>query len=544
MSASLVREKESSSDSERGALYERLFSKLDARYPPPFDNSILPDLEPLPSWEDWLQIYFPHVCTHPFAERHKRLWEWFESLEPGERPRPRVEVWPRGGAKSSTAELAIARLASTLKRHFALYVSETQDQANLHVSAVATHLETLGIQRALNAYGNSRGWRLNMLRTADGFNVLAFGLDAAGRGVKLDQYRPDLMLFDDIDNHDDSLKTVDKKINTITSALIPAGSRDCAILFLQNLIYEDSILSMLSDDRADFLLSREVAQEPAVIGLQTEIVTREDGARAYAITGGVATWEGQSLAICEEQITEWGLKAFLREAQHEVKGAGGFVFNPDMMPVVEPGDVPPLLSLCLAWDLAATEGGGNWTVGFLLGKANNGTYYVLAVLRGQWSSERVRGCIALAQRHYRLLYDSALRLHIPQDGGQAGKDQAQQFRTALQDDAPRIEPVTGKKATRATGAAKETNLGNVYLVNQPLPAFLAEAHSATGNRALMEDLSTVRWHRDLKWELRRFREDETDQQDDQVDGFSDAFNELSGYRPMKQAFRKSRGGYA
>src|SRR4051794_24966006 len=70
------------------------------------------------TWEEWLRKHFPRVCTHPFAERHTRLWDWFERLAPGDKPRPRVELWPRGGAKSTTTELGCVRVGVKLTRRF------------------------------------------------------------------------------------------------------------------------------------------------------------------------------------------------------------------------------------------------------------------------------------------------------------------------------------------------------------------------------------------------------------------------------------------
>lgn len=449
-------------------------------------------------WREWLRLNFPSVTTAPFGERHLRLWEWFEQLEPGKRPRPRVEVWPRGGAKSTTTELGCVRSCVRLSRRYALYVSETQEQADKHIGAIASFLEAAGVERAVNQYGTSKGWRRQELRTANGFNVSAYGLDTAARGVKLDQYRPDLIIFDDLDSQDDSARTTEKKINALTTAIIPAGSSDCAMLFLQNLIHEESIFSQLVDGRADFLHDRDPAcVEPAIRGLVTEKVDRGDGLFVYRITGGEPTWAGQSLTTCERQINEWGLRAFLREAQHEVRGASGWFFDVAALRYVEAADVPPDLRLCRGWDLAATQDGGDHTAGIKIGVAPNGQTFVLDVRRGQWSSEKVRAEIARAAEE-----DGKLcRLRLPQDPGQAGKAQAEQFREQFRDFHPRILPVTGDKATRATGFAEAVNRGNVALVK-------------------------ASWNHIFREELRKFREDEPDQVDDQVDAVSEAFNEL------------------
>src|SRR5579862_2553803 len=126
-----------------------------------------------PNYEPWLAEHFSDVASQPLGERHRRLWDWFTAIEPGVRPLPRVEVWPRGGAKSSTAELACAFIGARLSRRFVLYVSDTQDQADHHVQAIASLFATLDVERALSRYGTSKGWRRNQLRTAGGFNVAA-----------------------------------------------------------------------------------------------------------------------------------------------------------------------------------------------------------------------------------------------------------------------------------------------------------------------------------------------------------------------------------
>jgi predicted phage terminase large subunit-like protein len=273
-------------------------------------------------WQAWLERYFASYTFAPFADRHVRFWEWITSLEPGVRPRPRVEIWPRGGAKSSTIELACAYLGSQANpvRHYVLYVSETQAQANKHVASIASMLERVGVRRAVNEYGSSKGWRHEEIRTANNFNITAFGLDSGMRGVKLDEYRPDIIIFDDIDGRHDTPATTQKKIDVITTTVLPAGSADVATVIVQNKIHSNSIVSQLADGRADFLHDRIPATvEPAVHDLAYTLETREDGTHRYRIIGGTATWEGQPLhPTCEDQLNEWGVGAFMREAQHQV----------------------------------------------------------------------------------------------------------------------------------------------------------------------------------------------------------------------------------
>src|SRR5574341_1889200 len=278
-------------------------------------------------WQAWLALFFPKTVSAPFAPRHIEMWEWLESIVPGFRPRPFVAIWPRGGAKSATAELGAVRLGARQARRYAWYVSETQDQADKHVGSIGSLLENKILStyypklasRAVGKYGSSKGWRRNRLHTSSGLTVDALGLDVARRGAKIDDQRPDLIILDDIDDKFDSVAMTLKKMGIISTSIMAAGSNDCAVLFIQNLIAPDSVASRLVDGRADILADK-ILSGPfkAMEGL--EYVTING---LTTITAGSPTWEGQNLKVCQDDINTWGLTAFLQEAQHQVEGVGG-----------------------------------------------------------------------------------------------------------------------------------------------------------------------------------------------------------------------------
>lgn len=483
-----------------------------------------------------------------------------------------MEIWGRGGGKSTTVELGVTYVGHYVHafgRRVCLYISGTQTQADKHVAAIGEQFLKLGVGRAMTEYGHSKGWKHNELRAATGFNVVALGLDSATRGIKLDQFRPDLIILDDVDGREDTPETTRKKIAAITNTILPAGSGlDCAVLFIQNLIHEDSIASMLVDGRADFLHRRRVGPvEVAVQGLAYEKRFDEDLQKfVFVITSGAATWEGQSLSGCEKQLNDWGVNAFLREAQQDVRSASGYFFDSASFGLVEVGAVPELKRVCRAWDLAATQGGGDFTCGVKLGASANGNEYVLDVCRGQWSGDNVR----LALLRCAILDVSAhpsvrVSYHLPRDPAQAGADQALLMGRLLKGDvdwsstdwspylvrlAPEIaafrlvaakhgwdgdqafdsldavamkavlkklrvviEPVSGRKATRAEDWARKVCSGNVSLV------------SGSWNQAFVD-------------EHRRFRADEKHEFDDQVDAASDAHTEICSVSGSTEALRQ------
>lgn len=447
------------------------------------------------------------------------MWRWAAALKPGIRPESLVVILSRGGGKSTTVQLIVAWIGQSVRRRYALYVSSTQDQADKHVSAIAPKLDKLGIGRALNKYGNSKGWRRNILRASNGFNVEALGLDTAARGIKLadelGDHRPDLIILDDIDTERDTPNATAKKVESLRSAIIPAGSTDCAVIAVQNMVLDGGVFSQLADGSADFLRRRMPALVvPAVVGLEYE--PYQDGERTlYRITGGTAAWEGQDLATCELQMNDWGLAAFLREAQHEVTGADGYFFDHKAFRTEE--KLPGNLSgwrWCRAWDLAATQGGGDYTAGPMHGWSPQGVEYVTDLKHDQLSSDRVRKLIiGTAIEDVRVYGPHTVR--IPDDPGQAGTYQSEQIAAELRKiPGVKVSVVapTGRKGVRARGWADQVNNGNVVLIKGP-------------------------WNHALKEEHRKFREDEQHEHDDIVDADSDAHNELAPKKaPQRPAF--------
>ena len=312
-------------------------------------------------WEPWLRGMTPGYASAEFGDHHKQFWNWAWDIEPTKRPRPFVAVWPRGGAKSSSAEMCVVALGARRKRGYCLYVSETQDQADDHVANIASLLESSEVgfaypelgQRLMDKFGSPRGWRRNRLRAGTGFTVDAVGLDSASRGIKLENQRPDLIVFDDIDGEADSQLATEKKIRTITRKLLPAGSNTCAVLAIQNKVHDDSIFARLADGRADFLRDRIVSGPiPAVWNLTW---IEQDG--LFKIVDGTEAWAGQPLESSQALLNDIGLSAFLSECQHATVSISGGMFDHINWPYIHVTEAElPVMRRVVVWlDPAVTS---------------------------------------------------------------------------------------------------------------------------------------------------------------------------------------------
>jgi hypothetical protein len=341
--------------------------------------------------ESWLRTIFPEYVTRSFADYHREFWDWVWGIEAGKRSETFVGIWPRGAGKSTSTEMAITLLAARDARRYAIYVCETQDQADDHVANVASLLESTTFaatypaagSRMLGKYGNSKGWRRNRLRTAAGFTLDALGLDGAGRGIKLDEFRPDLLIFDDLDGESDTAATTAKKIRTITRKLIPAGSDAPTVLAVQNLVIPDGIFSQLADGRAEFLANRIVSgPHPAIL----DLVTEQRNGRTV-IVHGTPTWpEGMGLEVCQAAIDDMGITAFKAEKQHEVEPPPGGMFDHLQYRHCERKDVPDLVRVAVWVDPAVTDTKQSDAHGIQAdGLAEDGTVYRLYSWEGRTS---------------------------------------------------------------------------------------------------------------------------------------------------------------
>jgi predicted phage terminase large subunit-like protein len=447
-------------------------------------------------WSAWMKRIFPDL-KH-FAPHHAWFWERVWQIEPGIRPVPTVSIWGRGGAKSSSAEMAAVALGAMGRRKYALYVSGTQPQADKHLDAIAALLESSTIERdypalanrAVNKYGSSRGWRRNRMTTASGFVVDAVGLATGTRGVKFEDQRPDLIIIDDVDELHDTAEATEKKIHTLTHTLLPAGSTDLAVIAIQNVIIPDGIFARLSPDAeepATFLADRDVSGPiPAVYDLEYE----QDERGRVTITGGTASWDGQPLEVCQQQINDWGIDAFLGEAQHQPRLRGAKVFLREWWQGKARYDATDEMGLrrtfatgmrFIDWDTAETLGDGSaysaCTVGELHQRGDGYVLRIREVTRMKVTfPDLMQAIYAKAEEWNR---DGQLR-EVAIENASSGRQAYQQLQaeSKLYGQGIHVQPVpvTQSKELRAQGAAHWCRMGRVELPEDApwLPLFLSE----------------------------------------------------------------------
>lgn len=184
------------------------------------------------------------------------------------------------------------------------------------------------------------------------------------------------------------------------------------------------------------------------------------------------------------------------QLQQRPAPAKGGEFRPDMLGVVDA--IPSgVVQWCRGWDLAATEGAGDYTVGARLGRLQDGRFIVASVVREQFATHKRDALIKATADSDGM---GQVVQSLPQDPGQAGKGQVLAFAALLLGHALHNSPETGDKVVRARPFASQVNAGNVVMLRAP-------------------------WNDAFREELRTFP---AGLHDDQVDAASRAFQGLLG----------------
>lgn len=217
---------------------------------------------------------------------------------------------------------------------------------------------------------------------------------------------------------------------------------------------------------------------------------------------GTALWSAKHDVTKLKAMQEAQPYMFAGQYQQEPTPGDGGEFKVGMIEIVDALPATAKKS-CRGWDLASTLDDGDYTAGVKIWDGGDGYFYVEDVERGQWDSSIVRSTIKLSAQ----LDGKLTAIRLPQDPGQAGKDQAKSYTRLLAGYNVAVLPVSGDKITRAEPFAAQVNAGNVRLIR------------GDWNKAYIDELKLF----------------PLGSNDDQVDGSADAFNHLFNFENQDDA---------
>lgn len=213
--------------------------------------------------EAWFAYYFPSFSYAKPAEFHKestsRVLQHEEWME--------VRMWSRELAKSTRTMMEVLYLVlaghnarekgkrlkrKTKKKRCVLLVSNSLDNATRGLMPYRANLEFN--KRLLQDYGQQKGsmmWTAGEFVTEGGASFRAVGVGQSPRGMRNEEVRPDVLLFDDVDTDADCLnpELVAQKWRWIEEAAIGTRSVSAAttIIFCGNRISMDSCIQRATE---------------------------------------------------------------------------------------------------------------------------------------------------------------------------------------------------------------------------------------------------------------------------------------------------------
>ncbi|OHA18210.1 MAG: hypothetical protein A2664_01945 [Candidatus Taylorbacteria bacterium RIFCSPHIGHO2_01_FULL_46_22b] len=199
----------------------------------------------------FFHFYFAHYVKYQTADFQREMFALTEQQE----IRNLFVVAFRGSAKSTifTTSYPVWAILGEQQKKFVLILCQTQAQAKQHMMNLRRELENNSLlkndlgpfQEENNEWGSS-----SLVFSNHDARITAVSSEQSIRGLRHNQYRPDLIIGDDLEDIA-STKTREGRNKTyqwLTGEVVPAGDRNTRLVIVGNLLHEDSTLMRLRED--------------------------------------------------------------------------------------------------------------------------------------------------------------------------------------------------------------------------------------------------------------------------------------------------------
>lgn len=198
----------------------------------------------------FFNIYFSEYLQSPAAEFQKELF----ALTERNIPETIVIMAFRGSAKSTICNLSYAlwSILGVQQKKFVVLLSFNQVQARQHLGNIKRQLESNELLASDfgSFFPSDDEWAASSLVLPKyGAKLLAASFDQNIRGMRFNQFRPDLIIADDVEDAYQvrSREGRDKTFQWFTRDILPLGDQQTKIMVLGTMLHEDCLLMRLGD---------------------------------------------------------------------------------------------------------------------------------------------------------------------------------------------------------------------------------------------------------------------------------------------------------
>lgn len=350
------------------------------------------------SLKEFAFTYFRHYFYSTPSTMHEELFNTIQSAVDSNEAHKIARAAPRGNAKSTVVSFAtILWCALYHKKHYILLISDTSSQADAFLMAIKTELEENRLIK--NDFGEFFGevWNTSDIVLSNDCRITALGTGKRVRGRRYRQYRPDLIVCDDMENDENVVSPDQRKKNSdwFFKALSKAGDERTDIIVIGTIIHYDSLLAnVLKNPIYDSLKYRAVIQfstsdkweewERMITDLGNE--KRLTDAREYfeankeeMLAGTKVLWEQKEdyYNLMLQRVAD-GPAAFSSEKQNEPLADEDRRFNPEWIRYYDDDElVGKELFIVGFVDPSMGKQGGDYSAIITLGMDTNYIIYVL-----------------------------------------------------------------------------------------------------------------------------------------------------------------------
>lgn len=193
----------------------------------------------------WGRRYLPDHFRRPPSRMHRWLAKQLDAA-PASRGTKINVLGPRGGAKSTIGTLALPlRAAVERSEPYIWIVSDTKHQACAHLENLKTELldnRTLA-KDFPDAVGRGSVWRGGAIVLRNGATIEAYGTGQRIRGRRRREYRPTLIICDDLQNDGHTLSAVQREHsrNWFHGTLMKAGTARTNVVNLATALHREAL---------------------------------------------------------------------------------------------------------------------------------------------------------------------------------------------------------------------------------------------------------------------------------------------------------------
>lgn len=317
------------------------------------------------------RAYLPHYFIRKSPHFHEELDEiWSRGVMKGRNPLKEAKVIsrlkgsrqvvaaPRGHAKSTnfTFKDSLHAILYAYK-HYILILSDSSEQAEGFLDDIKTELEdNANIIMDFGSLKGDKAWRTGVILTKTDIKAEAIGSGKKVRGRRHRNWRPDLIVLDDIEN-DENVNTPEQRRklkNWFDKAVSKAGDTYTDIMYIGTILHYDSLLNnVLQNPRYKTKKYRAVISEAVNTklwdeweGIYTNLFNEnhEEDARTFyeankeeMLLGAEVLWE-EKLSyydLMEIKVSE-GTASFNSELQNDPIDPESATFNPEWFDYYEP----------------------------------------------------------------------------------------------------------------------------------------------------------------------------------------------------------------